>query len=42
MIDVAFTIDIVLNFFTAYYTNDYELIDDRKVLNYLTHSIDNL
>ena len=33
IIDVAFTIDIVLNFFTAFYTNDYELVDDRKVIS---------
>ena len=31
IIDICFFTDIVLNFFTAYYTSDYELVDNRKV-----------
>ena len=30
VIDIIFVIDIILNFFTAFYNNNYELISDKK------------
>ena len=32
IVDTLFLIDIVLNFFFAYHDDEYNLIDDRKVL----------
>jgi hypothetical protein len=31
VINVIFGIDIISNFFTAYYDDDYQIIDDPKV-----------
>jgi len=37
-VDLCFLIDIVLNFFMAYYNDEFKLVDDRKLIRkkYLT------
>jgi hypothetical protein len=33
-VDIFFLVDIILNFFFAYYNSEYELIEDRKKIAY--------
>jgi hypothetical protein len=32
LIDVFFLVDVIINFFTSYYNNEFALIDDRRVI----------
>ena len=42
IIDFTFLIDIVINFFTAYYNSEYFLIDDKKVWHNLITGLVNV